>query len=183
MTSGPSDIFDRQLTELDDVLHRISSDEFVGAAEMIVVAPRIFLLGRGRNGLALRGFGNRLAQLGKPVEIIGDILTGPVEPGNLVLVASASGTSPALLDVLSVARSVGGRVLSLTGDRDTPLAAQSDATLTVPASLSDGSPSAQPLGTLFEQSLAIVCDAMVIELMSRLGATVASMRARHANIE
>lgn len=183
MTSAPAEIFERQLAELADVLRRISDDEFIAAAEMIAAASKVFLAGRGRNGLALRGFANRLAQLGKPVEIIGDILTGPVRRGDLVVIASASGTTPALLDVIGIAHSVGARVLTLTGGHDTPMATQSDGTMTIPSSLSDGGASTQPLGTLFEQSLAITCDALVFDLMSRLGVTVGSMRDRHANIE
>ena len=183
MTRGPSGILERQLAELTDVLHRISPDQFSEAAEVIAVAPRVFLAGRGRNGLALRGFGNRLAQLGKPVAIIGDILTGPVETGDLVVVASASGTTPALLDITGTARTIGARILALTGSHYTPLSAQSDASLTIPAVLADGRSSMQPLGTLFEQSLTLVCDAMIVHLMRRLNVTVDSMRTRHANIE
>jgi 6-phospho-3-hexuloisomerase len=183
MTDEPLDIFRSQLDELADVLTRVRVDQFHTATEMIAVAPRIFLVGRGRNGLAIRGFGNRLAQLGRPVAIIGDILTGPVERGDLVVIASASGSSSALLNMVTIAQSVGGVALTLTGREDTPMAVHGDATLTVPASLKDGDPSRQPLGTLFEQALALVCDAMIIALMTRLGVTVEAMRTRHANIE
>jgi D-arabinose 5-phosphate isomerase GutQ len=43
--------------------------------------------------------------------------------------------------------------------------------------------SAQPLGTLFEQALKHVCDALVQALMAALEMTPAAMRERHANIE
>jgi 6-phospho-3-hexuloisomerase len=100
-----------------------------------------------------------------------------------VLIASASGTTSSLLDIVSKARSLGARVLSLTGGHDTPLAARSDTSMTVPAALSSGQPGTQPLGTLFEQSLALICDAMVVDLMVRMDVSTASMRTRHANIE
>lgn len=177
------DILERQLTELTDVLHRIQPDQFTHASEIIAAAPSIFLAGRGRNGLALRGFGNRLAQLGKPTAVIGDILTGPVAPGDLVVIASSSGTTPALLDVTDTARTIGADVLALTGSNSTPLSAQSNATLTIPATIADGGSSTQPLGTLFEQALTLVCDAIIVDLMRRLDITVESMRSRHANIE
>jgi len=183
MTARFSSLFQRQLAELADVLGRIDSDEVTRAVDAIAAAPKVFLIGRGRNGLALGGFGNRLMQLGKPVEIIGDLLTGPVRKDDLLVVASASGTSAALLDATRIARSTGATVLALTSGRNTPLSERSDMTVEIAGKLADDSSSHQPLGTLFEQSLALVCDAMVVDLMSRLGATVDDMRARHATIE
>lgn len=183
MTKRPADIFHRQLAELTEVLHRISADEFETAAAMIADAPAVFLAGRGRNGLALRALGNRLMQLDIPVEVIGDILTGPVKQGDLLVIASSSGSTPALLDAARSALDLGARVLALTAGGGTALARQASVRLAVPAQLSDGGESIQPLGTLFEQALGVVCDALVVGVMDRLGATADNMRARHANIE
>lgn len=183
MTTGPSEILESQLAELTDVLRRIDGDEFAAAVAAIGAASKVFLIGRGRNGLALRGFGNRLMQLGRPVEIIGDILTGPVSRGDLIIAASGSGTTAALLDAVTTAHSAGARALALTSSRESPLAQESELTLAISSGLADGSPSTQPLGTLFEQALALVCDALVVGLMERLGVDAAGMRARHATIE
>ena len=43
--------------------------------------------------------------------------------------------------------------------------------------------SVQPLGTLFEQSLLILCDSLILELMQRSGIGAAQMLERHANLE
>ncbi len=43
--------------------------------------------------------------------------------------------------------------------------------------------SVQPLGTLFEQSMLILCDSLVLALMRRTGVSAAQMFAHHANLE
>jgi 6-phospho-3-hexuloisomerase len=43
--------------------------------------------------------------------------------------------------------------------------------------------SMQPMGTLFEQSLLILCDSLILWLMSRTGTSASQMRLRHANLE
>lgn len=186
MTAAPTTchtLFRLQLTELARVLEGVRDEEFGAAASLIVTADAVFVTGAGRNGLAMRAFANRLMQLGKPTFIIGDLLTGPIRPGGLLVIASASGASGSLVAAARTAREHRARVLALTACSDSPLAQQADRVLTIPA-IPPGTPaSAQPLGTLFEQALGLVCDALVLDLMRRLDVTTRAMRDRHANIE
>jgi len=46
-----------------------------------------------------------------------------------------------------------------------------------------GPSSRQPLGSLFEQSLLVVGDVLVLSLMKQMGTTNEQMRARHTNLE
>jgi D-arabinose 5-phosphate isomerase GutQ len=39
------------------------------------------------------------------------------------------------------------------------------------------------MGTLFEQSLLILCDSLILELMRQTGVSAAHMLVRHANLE
>ena len=43
--------------------------------------------------------------------------------------------------------------------------------------------SAQPMSTLFEQQLYLLCDILTLEIMSRRGWTEADIKHRHANLE
>ena len=117
-------------------------------------------------------------QLDRPVSLLGDILTGPVHPHDLVLIASGSGTSPTLLAHAKAAHRHGALVVVLTANPVSELADLADHAVHLP--LPD---SAQPLGTLFEQALVHVCDCLVEALMAALEVSPAAMRARHANIE
>jgi 6-phospho-3-hexuloisomerase len=43
--------------------------------------------------------------------------------------------------------------------------------------------SVQPLGSLFEQSMLILCDSLILGLMQRTGVNTGQMFERHANLE
>ena len=43
--------------------------------------------------------------------------------------------------------------------------------------------SVQPMSTLFEQQLYLLCDMITLEIMDRLGWDEATVKARHANLE
>ena len=70
-----------------------------------------------------------------------------------------------------------------------PLAELADLRVVIPApSLKSaeeciGSISVQPMGTLFEQSMLILCDSLILGLMQRTGVSAAQMFERHANLE
>ena len=70
-----------------------------------------------------------------------------------------------------------------------PLAELADYRVVIPAPSLQASEevrglmSVQPLGTLFEQSLLILCDSLIVELMQRSGIGAAQMLERHANLE
>jgi 6-phospho-3-hexuloisomerase len=48
---------------------------------------------------------------------------------------------------------------------------------------SEGSSSSQPMGSVLEQAMWVLFDAMVPMLQVRLGQSVDEMRARHTNME
>jgi 6-phospho-3-hexuloisomerase len=87
------------------------------------------------------------------------------------------------------AEQFGARLAVLTIDRRSMLGELADLVVEVPASSPKlegrgrGAVSVQPLGTLFEQALALTCDALVSGLMRRLGVSEQAMFARHANVE
>ncbi len=70
-----------------------------------------------------------------------------------------------------------------------PLAELADHRIVIPApslKADEGEPghtSVQPMGTLFEQSLLILCDSLVLGMMQRTGVNSAQMFKRHANLE
>jgi 6-phospho-3-hexuloisomerase len=76
-----------------------------------------------------------------------------------------------------------------TTDANSPLANLADHRVIIPAqSLKEAETerdlmSVQPLGTLFEQSLLILCDSLILHLMQRSGVGAEQMRKRHANLE
>ena len=83
----------------------------------------------------------------------------------------------------------GAKILLCTTDPTSPLAKLADYQVVIPAqSFKDVKKgralmSMQPLGTLFEQSLLILGDSLIFDMMQRTGVDAAQMYERHANLE
>ncbi|USS85042.1 6-phospho-3-hexuloisomerase [Fructilactobacillus myrtifloralis] len=150
-------------------------------------APRIFVYGGGRSGLALRGLAMRLMQLGKTAYVVGETTTPAIQAGDLLLVASASGTTTGTVNIATTAHQVGAQLWLLSTTNDSPLAKLADVVTILPGKSKDrvGSEQAsiQPMGSLFEQSVWLFGDALTLAYMDFAGISEAEMRKRHANLE
>jgi 6-phospho-3-hexuloisomerase len=159
------------------------------AGKLIASSPRIFVAGAGRSGLCMRAFAVRLMHLGKMVHVVGEITTPNISTNDLLILGSGSGRTDGLLTIAHQAKREGAQILLFTTDGSSPLAEQADLRVIIPApSLkstegSSGPLSVQPMGTLFEQSLLIVCDRLVLGLMQQTGVSSTQMSRRHANLE
>ncbi|MBM3264606.1 MAG: 6-phospho-3-hexuloisomerase [candidate division Zixibacteria bacterium] len=176
------------LEELFRVFDRIDSDRWAAFARAIRQARRIFVAGAGRSGLMMRAFAMRLMHLGFPVYVVGDTTTPGIQAGDLLLIGSGSGKTPSLVGYADRAKTQGAKIGLITARSDTALAHTADFALalgapTPKAPKSDEVSSAQPMGALFEQSLLIALEALVMLLMEETGQTSETMFARHANLE
>jgi 6-phospho-3-hexuloisomerase len=174
----PLDAIHRELSDIAAALPR-------GEAEALAVAvrdaKRVFVSGMGRSGLMVRAFAMRLMQLGVTVFVVGDTTTPSIAKGDLLVVGSRYGRSGSLSHYVDIARREGARVAVVTMGPDSPLAKSADIVATIP--VAGGGPSQQPLGTLFEQSLLVYLDAVVLLLKRLLHKTERAMRKRHTNLE
>ena len=159
------------------------------AVDLLDSAPRVFVTGAGRSALAMRGFAMRLMHQGTAAYVVGDVTTPAIAAEDLLVVGSGSGRTPGVLLHVETAKKLGARVILVTIVPGSPIGALADAVVSIPAP----SPKAenagrtvvsqQPLGSLFEQSLLLVCDAMILASMRRHGIDPDDMMRRHANLE
>jgi 6-phospho-3-hexuloisomerase len=183
------DLIENVLAEITTCLHVVSSESLAKAGALIEIAPRIFVSGAGRSGLIMRALGIRLMHLGKTVYVVGDSTTPSIKSGDLLIIGSGSGQTSTLIAIAKKAQSQGANILLFTTNPASPLAKCADQYVALPApSLENGADecdlmSMQPMGTLFEQSLLIVCDTIILGLMSRTGVSASQMREHHANLE
>ncbi|WP_213816056.1 6-phospho-3-hexuloisomerase [Glaciihabitans sp. dw_435] len=172
--------------EIAGVAGRLDQDQMDAAARSLREADRVFVLGAGRSGLALSMTAMRLMHLGLDVYVVGDATTPAIAAGDLLLVASGSGTTAGILRSAETAVSVGARVLCLTTAPDSPLAALASDVVTIPAAQKQdraGTASAQYAGGLFEQAVVVVGDALFHALWLVSGLTADEMWSRHSNLE
>ncbi|WP_159667071.1 6-phospho-3-hexuloisomerase [Streptomyces mexicanus] len=161
-----------------------------GEAERLLsattAASRVFILGQGRSGIALRALAMRLMHLGLRVHVVGDATAPAIAAGDLLLIASGSGRTPSVLTAARSAIAAGAEVAGITAAPHSPLASLTPTVLVVPAAAKrdrSGQASAQYAGSLFEQVLWLLGDGLFHALWQRSGLTADELWARHSNLE
>jgi len=176
------------LKEIGQTLDRVDSVDVERMVQFLAQAKSIFVAGAGRSGLMIRSFAMRLAHLGLSVQVVGDVTTRGIGHGDVLLVASGSGETRGILTMAQSAIEHGAKVGVITIFPESSLARLAECRVVIPASTPKSGQhnpvtSIQPMGTLFEQSLLLTLDAMVMMLMEKLGQTSEQMFKLHANLE
>jgi 6-phospho-3-hexuloisomerase len=172
--------------EITRTLDAVSQAEVGRAQQMLLTARHVFVTGAGRSGLALRMTAMRLMHLGLSVHVVGEVTAPAIGEGDLLLVASGSGTTAGAVQAAEVARKVGAAVLAVTAAPDSRLALFSDAVIVIPAQTKQnhaGAISGQYAGSLFEQCVLLLMDAMFQAMWQERGESAEVLWKRHANLE
>ncbi|MCZ8515638.1 6-phospho-3-hexuloisomerase [Paenibacillus filicis] len=178
---------DRILDEVNRTVGLVSQEAAEQLVERILKSRKIFAAGAGRSGLMMRAFAMRLMHLGFEAYVVGESVTPGLTQEDLLLIGSGSGETRSLLAMAEKAKSIGAAVALVTIKPESAIAQRSDVIVRLPAAAKeaadDGSTTIQPMGTLFEQSLLLLLDAIVLELMERKELDGSAMFGRHANLE
>ncbi len=174
--------------ELAAVLKQIDPSSVDRAMDLIDSAPRIFVLGIGREGLASKAFAMRLTHYGKIVHWGWDDTTPAVTAVDLFVMPSGPGNIPHLHYIAGMVKRTGATLLVLTAYPDTPTPQLADLVVRIPAHTYGADDvgvvaSVQPMGTLFEQSLFVFYDVLYGMLVRRHRVDYAVLAARHRNFE
>lgn len=177
------------LDELSYNLRFVEEESFGPMLDHIMAAGHIFTAGAGRSGIAMRAFTNRLMHLGLSVSAVGEITSPHTAPGDLRLIGSGSGETESLVAMARKAKKNGVQIALVTMDDQPTLAGLADSVVVLPGVSpkvrhhGTAISSFQPMGNAFEQMCFLVYDAVVMELMEKMGETSGSMFARHADLE
>ena len=175
--------------EVEQSLRAISPEQLDAAVEAIDKAERIFVAGAGRSGLVMRAFAMRLMHLGKTVYVVGDVTTPCIEEHDLLLIGSGSGSTGSLRIHAEKARSIGAVILLFTIAPESPIGSAADLEVHIPAPSPKAEgvvktvDSIQPMGSLFEQSLFLLGDVLILTLMEQHQRNSEEMFKLHANLE
>lgn len=164
------EIFAEEITELEKL--GLSIDErFDEAVEMIYACRgKLVVMGIGKTGIIGHKIASSLASTGtsaifvNAVEAVhGDL--GMVSRGDVVMLVSNSGSTNEILNVIAPLRNIGCRIIAMTGDIKSPLAQQTDLTLSIHVDKE-----ACPLGlapTTSTTATALMGDALTVCLMEK----------------
>jgi 6-phospho-3-hexuloisomerase len=175
-------------SEIDETLSRISSREVDLLRDSIGKAERIFCAGAGRSGLVMRTFAMRLMQMGFQAFVVGETITPAITGKDLLIIGSGSGETGSLLTMAHKAKDAGAPLVLLTVLPGSSIGSCADVTVAIPATTpkaraSSRTRSVQSKGSLFEQSMFLLLEAVVLSLMQQRGFDPDSIMTRHANLE
>jgi 6-phospho-3-hexuloisomerase len=172
--------------EIQKISKGVDEAQVLEMAKKIISAKRVFLAGQGRSGLMIKGFAMRLMHLGLESYVVGESTTPSMGEGDLLLIGSGSGETGALVTMANKAKSTGGEVCLITTNPNSTIAKLSGAIIEIKAQGKGEeakSITVQPMGSLFEQTLLVLLDSLVLYLMDLSGQDNQSMYKRHANLE
>jgi 6-phospho-3-hexuloisomerase len=175
------------LSELNRAADQISAEQLEQLTVALSSAGRVFVAGAGRSGLMMRAFAMRLMHIGLDVYVVGETVTRSLAKGDLLLIGSGSGETKSLVPMAEKARSLEATVGILTLSPASTIAALADIIVKLPGAPKDQADNEastiQPMGSLFEQVLLLVCDAVILRLMEKQELSGRAMYGNHANLE
>lgn len=182
-------LFNTIISEMTEVFQTISYKNLDYFVSLVNDHQRIFLIGVGREGLATKAFSMRLMHLGKEAHWIWDDTCPAIEAGDLLIATMGDGEIGHIRYICERAKANGAKVCIVTGSPSgSGVQELADQYLFVPASVYRGKdtvvPSMQPMGNLFEQTLFVIFDVVIMRLQ-QLNPTItyAEMSKRHRNVE
>ncbi|WP_435593944.1 6-phospho-3-hexuloisomerase [Planococcus maritimus] len=173
-------------TELSRTLGQVSEADATRLVAAMAQADKIFVAGGGRSGFMAKAFVMRMMHMGLNAYVVGETVTPSLRKGDLFIVGSGSGETASLLAMTEKADKLGAIVAAVTTNPASSIGQIASLHLTIPAQAkADGASgkSIQPMGSLFEQSLLVVYDALVLAYMEENDIAADAMFGTHANLE
>ena len=177
---------DLVLTENQRVLQAINYSEIEQLAQKITDVERIFVIGKGRSGLAIRMAAMRLMHLGYQVYVVGETTTPSIRSTDLFIACSGSGCTKTVYVIATKAKTMGAYCVGVMVDKQSLLGQLVDLPIELASASKQNSEtlrSKQFAGSLFEQSTLLFFDALFYVLSQRLNKDARLLSASHANLE
>lgn len=175
------------LNEINSVLDKVEEFQVEQMISEILSSNKIVVCGAGRVGMAIRGFGMRLGHLGFTAFTLGDSTVPSIAESDLLIVASGSGETQTIFDLVSIAKKNNARIVAITGNTESRIGKLANVIVKLEAPSKtkqvDGFVSIQPMTTLNEQCLGVFFDLVVLKIMDKMGENHDSMWNRHSNLE
>ena len=158
--------------EISDCINKIDTNSINQAISLINNFNIIFLSGSGRSKLSISSFAMRLMHLKKNAYIVGDVTTPSITNNDLLIIASGSGKTKSSILTANQAKEIGSKILLFTHNLNSELFKLSDYHIHIPSpyfntrDYTNITKSIQPIASLFEQSVLILSDIIILQLIN-----------------
>jgi len=176
----------RILSETEHSLSLLERDKLAMLGELIAGASRIFVYGVGRSGLVLRTAAMRMMHLGLTTFVVGDCTTPAINSGDLLIVASGSGSTSSVVHAAKTAKQKNAKVVVITANGDADVNRLADLVVFITAAVKEDrgqTLSMQFAGSLFEQTVFFLFESLFLLLWRLSGLSAEQLFRRHANLE
>ena len=171
--------------EIEQVLSDVDEEEVLSFVDAIAEAQKIQVFGMGRMGFSGRAFAMRLKHLGLESYMVWETVTPAIGEGDLLIVNC--GCTRFGEEVAKLAKKAGAKVALITAHPESDIGKISDVIVRLPAQVLRGGegeiPSIQPMASLFEQTLLVLCDIVALLLIDKLRITEEYMEKMHTNLD
>jgi 6-phospho-3-hexuloisomerase len=175
------------IKELNRSVELISDEEAEKLVNGILESKKIFVAGAGRSGFMAKSFAMRMMHIGLDAYVIGETVTPNFEEEDILIIGSGSGETKSLVSIAEKAKNIGGTIAAVTIFPESTIGKLADVKIKLPGSPKDQSEgdfkSIQPMGSLFEQTLLMFYDAIILSFMDKKGLDTNTMYGKHANLE
>ncbi|MEO1006111.1 MAG: 6-phospho-3-hexuloisomerase [Cyanobacteria bacterium J06638_38] len=168
------------------VLEKVDFSSVAQLAQSILDCDRLFVAGEGRSGLAIQMAAMRLMHLGREVHVVGEVTAPSIEPGDLLITCSGSGSTHGVVDIAQAAQKIGVTIAAITTNENSPLGKLAKIVIQIDAASKQTNNrlrSKQFAGSLFEQSTLLLFDTLFYLLAHHLNKSDEALMARHTNLE
>lgn len=171
--------------EINQVMDLVDEKELEAVLPLIKKDKRIFVTGAGRSGFQAKGFAMRLMHIGYNVYVMGETITPSIQPDDVWVAISGSGTTKGIVSDTESAKKIGLKIVVLTSNNQSALAQLADKVVVVPGATKTGAgiDSVQLLSTLFDQTVHITLDALTLLMANRDETTNKEALDGHVNVE
>ena len=172
------------LQNLKGLSARVSEKILFELGNELLNSDKIYLSGAGRSGLMVKTFAMRLMHMGLGANLVGSPVTPGATQGDFLLLASGSGETESVIAIARQAVKNDLEIGLITESPQSTMAKLADLVVEIEKIdheiISEPLP---PLGSLFEQSLFFLLEALVTYIMEEGEKNEKEMAERHANLE
>ena len=178
---------DATLNELSLALHAVDAAAVERLVDAMLAAEQVYFVGVGRVLLSLQAVAKRMAHLGIRAHYVGEITEPAITDKDLLIVGSGSGASLFPLGIAKKAKTFGATIVHIGSNPNSEMKDIADFMVRIPVRtkfyLPDEIDSAQPMTSLFEQSLLLLGDVMASIIIQKKNIVLKELWRYHANLE
>ncbi|WP_078414849.1 6-phospho-3-hexuloisomerase [Priestia abyssalis] len=175
------------IKELYQTTELIKDEETEKLVNSILESKKIFVAGAGRSGFMAKSFAMRMMHMGLDPYVVGETVTPNLEKDDILIIASGSGETKSLVSMAQKAKDIGATLAVVTISPESTIGKLADIVVKLPGSPKDKEmiqyKTIQPMASLFEQTLLLLFDAVILRCMTKEGLDSNTMFGRHANLE